>query len=56
MNTPTVTVLAILLASWSAVPTMAQTLVLDGTSGTNTISSSYETTGGLTIGLGFFAD
>lgn len=31
-------------------------VALDGTSGTNTISTSYSTTGGLTLSLGFFAD
>jgi autotransporter-associated beta strand protein len=32
------------------------TVVLDGTNGNNTISTSYSTTGGLNLSLGFFAD
>lgn len=40
-----------------AVPLHAQTNVtLDGTSGTNSITNSYSTTGGLNLSLGFFAD
>jgi hypothetical protein len=36
---------------------LAQSSVtLDGTSGTNTISTDLSTTGGLTVSLGFFAD
>jgi hypothetical protein len=35
----------------------AQTLVtLDATTGTNSISTSYSTTGGLTLNMGFFVD
>ena len=44
---------ALLLASAA----QAQTnVVLDGTSGTNTTSTAYSTTGGLNLSLGFFAD
>jgi hypothetical protein len=40
-----------------ALPLRAQTnIILDGTSGTNTSSTSYSTTGGLNLSLGFFAD
>jgi len=46
---------AAMLAGTSVVH--AQTLVtLDGTSGSNSISTSYSTTGGLTFNLGFFVD
>jgi len=36
---------------------LAQTsIVLDGTSGNNTVSTNYNSSGGLQISLGFFAD
>ena len=50
------TSLAFLLAA-ATMPAFAQsTVTLDATSGTNTISTSYSTTGGLTLNMGFFAD
>ncbi len=47
---------AALLFGFSADHSSAQPLVLDGTSGTNVITAGFDTTGGLTVELGFFAD
>ena len=48
---------AVLAALIHATSAHAQTsIVLDGTSGTNSITNSFSTTGGLNLSLGFFAD
>lgn len=40
----------------TSAPTKAVAVVLDGTSGSNSISTTYSTTGNLTLELGFFAE
>lgn len=48
---------SVLLSLIAAFPLRAQsTVTIDGTSGTNTSSANYSTTGGLTLGLGFYID
>jgi hypothetical protein len=49
-------VVAAIIFVWTGSGRAQTSVTLDGTSGSNTISTSYTTTGGLTLGMGFFVD
>jgi autotransporter-associated beta strand protein len=49
-------VVAAMIFVWTGSGRAQTSVTLDGTSGSNTISTSYTTTGGLTLGMGFFVD
>jgi hypothetical protein len=48
--------LAFLVVTAATAAVAQSTVTLDATSGTNTITKSYSTTGGLTLDMAFFAD